>query len=210
MKTPFTLLALSRCPWYMRTKRQSPSNIFLTILIYFLAHTCFKETRALLVEKSLDKEFTIKRHQNVHVFSDIQNHIYKKWGIKIKDDKEWDCLQDREKKIMDPFIFDFITKEYNMQAFVGWLLQKGVLLSEANMDIREMKNRLKNSHEFKRYALKEFEMDSERVLIQTENPKAVREWYWNIFETEKHRQRWANEFLESINKENILSLVLRK
>ena len=38
MKTPFTLLALSRCPWYTRTKRQSPSNIFFTILIYFLAH----------------------------------------------------------------------------------------------------------------------------------------------------------------------------
>ena len=37
MKTPFILLASSWCSWYMRTKRQSPSNIFLTILIYFLA-----------------------------------------------------------------------------------------------------------------------------------------------------------------------------
>ena len=40
MKTPFTRITISRCPWYMRTKRQSPSNIFLTILIYFLAQYC--------------------------------------------------------------------------------------------------------------------------------------------------------------------------
>ena len=39
MKTPFTRITISRCPWYMRTKRQSPSNIFFTILIYFLAQS---------------------------------------------------------------------------------------------------------------------------------------------------------------------------
>ena len=37
MKTPFTRITIPRCPWYMRTKRQSPSNIFLSILICFLA-----------------------------------------------------------------------------------------------------------------------------------------------------------------------------
>ena len=40
MKTPFTRIALSRCPWYMRTKRHSTNNIFSTILIHFLAQTC--------------------------------------------------------------------------------------------------------------------------------------------------------------------------
>ena len=39
METPFTRITISRCPWYMRTKRQSPSNILLTILIYFLAQS---------------------------------------------------------------------------------------------------------------------------------------------------------------------------
>ena len=37
MKTPFTRITISRSPWYMHTKRQSQSNIFLTILICFLA-----------------------------------------------------------------------------------------------------------------------------------------------------------------------------
>ena len=37
MKSPFTRITISRCPWYIRTKRQSESNIFLTILICFLA-----------------------------------------------------------------------------------------------------------------------------------------------------------------------------
>ena len=37
MKTPFTLITLSRCPWYTRTKRHSPSNIFSTVFAYFLA-----------------------------------------------------------------------------------------------------------------------------------------------------------------------------
>ena len=46
MKTPFARITISRCPWYMRTKRQSPSNIFLTILTYFLAHTvCLNDDR---------------------------------------------------------------------------------------------------------------------------------------------------------------------
>ena len=39
MKTSFTRNTISRCPWYMRTKRQFPSNIFLTTLVYFLAQS---------------------------------------------------------------------------------------------------------------------------------------------------------------------------
>ena len=39
MKTPFICTILPRCPWYMRIKRQYPSNIFLTILICFLAQS---------------------------------------------------------------------------------------------------------------------------------------------------------------------------
>ena len=46
MKTSFTRITISRCPWYMRTKRQSPSNIFLTILIYFLANSAFTQVLA--------------------------------------------------------------------------------------------------------------------------------------------------------------------
>ena len=46
MKTPFTRITISRCPWYMHTKRLSPSNIFLTILICFLAHVVFTLSRS--------------------------------------------------------------------------------------------------------------------------------------------------------------------
>ena len=40
MKTPFTRISLSRCPWYIRIKRHSTNDISSTILIYFLAQTC--------------------------------------------------------------------------------------------------------------------------------------------------------------------------
>ena len=51
MKSPFTRITISRCPWYMRTKRQSPSNIFLTILIYFLAQLSSFDLRVLNIDE---------------------------------------------------------------------------------------------------------------------------------------------------------------
>ena len=63
MKTPVILLALSRCPWYMRTKRQSPSNIFLTILIYFLAQYPLEISTGTGVTDHTESEYVIFVHR---------------------------------------------------------------------------------------------------------------------------------------------------
>ena len=72
MKTPFTRITISRCPWYVRTKRQSQSNIFLTILICFLAHlphTIIKNLFFYLLPHSNSIEKP-KLHLNINTMAD--------------------------------------------------------------------------------------------------------------------------------------------
>ena len=57
MKTSFTRITISRCPWYMRIKRQSPSNIFFTIFIYFLAHKSLTKVKTLTTSISISDEY---------------------------------------------------------------------------------------------------------------------------------------------------------
>ena len=182
---------------------------FITLFRQERMDTCFKSIRDSLVEQSAEKEKALKRQKEAHVHSDIQERMHNHWGTDTND-KKWDCLSKIEKKIIDCTTLQFIHKEYNMESFIKWLLQKGVFLSEADMDINEMKSVLKHSHNFKKYAQEKFGIDPETVLKKTENPNAIREWYWNTSETKKHRIKWANEILEHIKRENISSLALKK